>query len=60
MALLRALFVMKIQKIHIKNFKSFQDVEIDLDPDLNVFTGINNSGKTNLIEAIWLWYECFK
>jgi len=50
---------MKIQKIHLKNFKSFQDVEIDLDQNLNVFTGINNSGKTNLIEAISLWHECF-
>jgi predicted ATPase len=50
---------MKISKIQIKNFKSFQDVTVDLDPDFNVFTGINNSGKTNLLEAIALWHECF-
>ena len=50
---------MKISKIQIKNFKSFQDVTVDLDPDFNVFTGVNNSGKTNLLEAIALWHECF-
>ncbi len=50
---------MKISRIQIKNFKSFQDVTVDLDPDFNVFTGVNNSGKTNLLEAIALWHECF-
>jgi predicted ATPase len=50
---------MKISKIQIKNFKSFQDVTVDLDSDFNVFTGVNNSGKTNLLEAIALWHECF-
>ena len=50
---------MKISKIQIKNFKSFQDVTVDLDPNFNVFTGVNNSGKTNLLEAIALWHECF-
>ena len=50
---------MKISKIQIKNFKSFQNVTVDLDPDFNVFTGVNNSGKTNLLEAIALWHECF-
>ncbi|MFN7256845.1 MAG: AAA family ATPase, partial [Microcystis sp.] len=32
---------MKISKIQIKNFKSFQNVTVDLDPDFNVFTGVN-------------------
>jgi AAA15 family ATPase/GTPase/5S rRNA maturation endonuclease (ribonuclease M5) len=50
---------MKISKIQIKNFKSFQDVTVDIDPNFNVFTGVNNSGKTNLLEAIALWHECF-
>ncbi|ANV88931.1 hypothetical protein AWQ22_15035 (plasmid) [Picosynechococcus sp. PCC 7117] len=50
---------MKISKIQIKNFKSFQDVTVNLDPDFNVFTGVNNAGKTNLLEAIALWHECF-
>jgi len=50
---------MKLKTLTIRNFKSFQDVTIHLDPNFNVFTGVNNSGKTNLLEAISLWHECF-
>ena len=49
----------KIQTVEIKNFKSFRELKIDLEPYFNVFTGINNSGKTNLLEAISLWHKCF-
>lgn len=51
--------MIKLKTLQVKNFKSFQDVTIHLDPDFNVFTGVNNSGKTNLLEAISLWHECF-
>ncbi|GAB4514957.1 MAG: AAA family ATPase [Haliangiales bacterium] len=50
---------MKITQIQIKNFKCFRDVTLMLDPDLNVFTGVNNSGKTTVLEALALWVECF-
>ncbi|MFC1786883.1 ATP-dependent endonuclease [Halobacteriota archaeon] len=43
---------MKIKKIHIKNFKSLKDVEIDDVGDLNIFIGKNNSGKSNIIGAL--------
>ena len=43
---------MKLKKIHIKNFKSLKDVEIDDIGDLNIFIGKNNSGKSNIFEAI--------
>ncbi|MDY6804189.1 MAG: AAA family ATPase [Cyanobacteriota bacterium] len=51
--------MMKIAKIQIKNFKNFQDVTFEVDPDFNVVTGVNNCGKTNFLEAIALWHECF-
>ncbi len=50
---------MHIEKFSIKNFKSFEDVEFSLNPEVNIFTGINNSGKTTILEAISLWHECF-
>ncbi|MBD2150739.1 AAA family ATPase [Pseudanabaena sp. FACHB-1277] len=50
---------MFIRSIEIKNFKSFQDVTILLNSDINIFTGKNNSGKTTVLEAIALWHECF-
>ena len=50
---------MHIQTIQIKNFKAFQDVIINLNSDVNIFTGKNNSGKTTILEAVALWHECF-
>jgi ABC-type transport system involved in cytochrome c biogenesis ATPase subunit len=50
---------MHIQKLQIEGFKSFEKVEFHFNPDLNVLTGANNSGKTTVLEAIALWAECF-
>ncbi|EKT3957239.1 AAA family ATPase [Flavobacterium psychrophilum] len=51
---------MFIKSIQIKNFKSFENITVHLNNDLNIFTGINNSGKTTILEAISLWSECFR
>ncbi len=50
---------MQITKFHIQNFKSFKDVTLLLNDDVNILTGKNNAGKTTVLEAIALWYECF-
>ena len=50
---------MNVTKLQIKNFKSFKDITIFFNPKLNVFTGVNNSGKTTVLEATSLWSECF-
>lgn len=50
---------MYIKTFNIKNFKSFQDVTIHFNSDLNILTGKNNCGKTTVLEAISLWHECF-
>ena len=42
---------MKFERITIKNFRNFQDVELDLD-NKNVFFGLNDVGKTNLLYAL--------
>lgn len=43
---------MKIKKIRIQNFRSIEDVTIDFSTNLNVFVGINGSGKTSVLDAI--------
>ncbi len=43
---------MVIEKIHLKNFRNFVNLEIDLSRGINLFIGDNGSGKTNLLEAI--------
>lgn len=50
---------MNIHNFQIKNFKSFKDITLYFNKDLNILTGINNSGKTTILEALSLWHECF-
>jgi AAA15 family ATPase/GTPase len=50
---------MYISQFKVANFKLFQDVEIHFNPTVNIITGVNNSGKTTLLQALSLWHECF-
>lgn len=50
---------MYVTSLKIQNFKSFENVTIHFNKDINVFTGVNNSGKTTCLEALALWNECF-
>jgi putative ATP-dependent endonuclease of OLD family len=45
---------MRLDRIRITNFRSFDDAEIVLAKDLTLFVGENNSGKSNAIDAIRL------
>ncbi|MGV8058070.1 MAG: ATP-dependent endonuclease [Smithellaceae bacterium] len=47
---------MKLIRIVIHNIRSIQDADIHLS-DYSVIVGANNSGKTNLITALRLFYE---
>ena len=44
-----------LTKLSIKNFKRFDEVEIELGSPV-VFVGPNNSGKTTALQALSLWY----
>jgi predicted ATP-binding protein involved in virulence len=43
---------MHIQKFIIKNFRCFEHLEVNLDPDINIFVGNNGSGKSALLDGI--------
>ena len=49
---------MKITKVNIKNFKSIDNLEIDFDKVGNsytkIFVGLNETGKSNILEALSL------
>ncbi|MCP2619788.1 AAA family ATPase [Candidatus Aminicenantes bacterium AC-334-K16] len=47
---------MEIKSIRIHNFRSIKDAEFEL-CDYNVFVGANNSGKTNVLTALRIFYE---
>lgn len=43
---------MKIKKLHINNFKSLVDFELNAPSSLSVFVGPNAAGKSNIFEAL--------
>jgi DNA replication and repair protein RecF len=43
---------MYLSKLEIVNFKSFAEVSFDFHPQVNVLTGVNNAGKTTVLEAL--------
>ena len=45
---------MWIKNIKIKNFRNYEQEEIKLEKNINIFYGKNAQGKTNMIEAIFL------
>lgn len=46
---------MKLDKIELKNYRNIKNMEILPCKGINVIYGDNAQGKTNLIEAIWLF-----
>jgi DNA replication and repair protein RecF len=43
---------MRITKLALKNFRSYKDLELKLEPGVNTFIGDNGSGKTNIAESL--------
>lgn len=43
---------MKLEKLKLLNFKNYTSEDLDFSPKINVLTGTNGSGKTNLLDAI--------
>lgn len=42
---------MRINSLHIKNFKCFEDIKLEFSPHFNVLIGDNASGKTSILDA---------
>jgi DNA replication and repair protein RecF len=45
---------MHISKLRLKNFRSHSDLKQNFNEDLNLIIGPNGSGKTNMLEAIYV------
>lgn len=43
---------MRLDSIHLTNYRSHSDLTVDFAPGFNVIVGINGSGKTSLLKAI--------
>ena len=44
---------MNITRLKLSNFRNYESESIELSPGLNVITGENAQGKTNLLEAVF-------
>ncbi len=44
---------MFVRELHLRDFRSWRAVDLDLRPGPTVFTGRNGFGKTNLLEALF-------
>lgn len=45
---------MKYKSFRIRNFRCFKDIKIENFRQVNLISGMNNVGKTALLEALWL------
>ena len=51
---------MHLHSYRIKNYRRLRDVHIELDPDISIFVGSNNSGKTSATQAIHAFVRASK
>ena len=48
---------MKIKNITIKNFRLLEDVSLNIEEDITLIVGKNNTGKTSLFEVINMFFN---
>ncbi|MCO4086459.1 ATP-binding protein, partial [Pseudomonas aeruginosa] len=41
---------MKLQAYRLQNYRRLRDVVIELDDEISIFVGANNSGKTSAVQ----------
>lgn len=51
---------MKLETVRIKRFRSIIDAQLDNCGNLNVLIGKNNSGKSNILSAIYTFFACIR
>jgi DNA replication and repair protein RecF len=51
---------MFLEKLHLLNFKNYEEANLSLSPKINLFLGNNGEGKTNLLDALFYLAFCRK
>ncbi|HBA9386769.1 TPA: AAA family ATPase, partial [Escherichia coli] len=46
-----------LNKIVLENFKGYERLELDKLQRVNLIAGMNNTGKTSILEAIYLHHD---
>ena len=45
---------MSIKNLKLKNYRNYEEIEVNFDPKINIIYGNNAAGKTNLLESIYI------
>ena len=45
---------MKLKELKLLNFRNYKEAILEFNPGINIFIGDNGSGKTNILEAIYV------
>lgn len=45
---------MFIEKLKLKNYRNYEEINIEFDPNINIIYGNNAEGKTNILESIYI------
>ena len=45
---------MYIKTLKLKNYRNYEEIEVNFDPKINIIYGNNAAGKTNLLESIYI------
>ncbi len=49
---------MVLSELNLVNFKNYPEAGLEFDPNVNIFTGLNGQGKTNLLDAVHYLSAC--
>ena len=49
---------MVLKNLNLLNFKNYSEADLTFDAGVNIFTGLNGQGKTNLLDAIYYLSYC--
>ncbi|MFA0916866.1 AAA family ATPase [Pseudomonas tremae] len=50
---------MRLDHLHLQNFRCYEDAHFDFQPGFNLVVGINGSGKTSLLQRGGLLFRKF-
>ena len=43
---------MYVRSIKLRNYRNYNELNLELSPSINIFLGANAQGKTNIVEAV--------
>ncbi|RMO91449.1 hypothetical protein ALQ32_01093 [Pseudomonas syringae pv. tagetis] len=49
---------MRLDHLHLQNFRCYEDAHFDFQPGFNLVVGVNGSGKTSLLLGVAIFLIC--